>query len=80
MEKLDDLLGPLPGVVELSHPDQIIGFSAEDRLDLSSLSLGADSIQMEQLNPSSWMLFATGTDLAVEIRTGQIGFEQILMV
>ncbi|MBT65900.1 MAG: hypothetical protein CMN98_02010, partial [Synechococcus sp. NP17] len=63
-----------------ANPDQIIGFSAEDRLDLSSLSLGADSIQMEQLNPSSWMLFATGTDLAVEIRTGQIGFEQILMV
>ena len=63
-----------------ANPDQIIGFSAEDRLDLSSLSLGADSIQMEQLNPSSWMLFATGTDLAVEIRTRQIGFEQILMV
>ena len=63
-----------------ANPDQIIGFSAEDRLDLSSLTLGADSIQLEQLNPSSWMLFATGTDLAVEIRTGQIGFEQILLV
>ena len=62
-----------------ANPDEIIGFSADDRLDLSSLSLGTDSIQLEQLNPSSWMLFATGTDLAVEIRTGQIGFEQILL-
>ena len=62
-----------------ANPDQIIGFSAEDRLDLSSLSLGADSIQLEQLNPSFWMLFATGTDVAVEIRTGQFGFEQILL-
>ncbi|QNI54246.1 hypothetical protein SynBIOSE41_01734 [Synechococcus sp. BIOS-E4-1] len=61
------------------NPDEIIGFSADDRLDLSSLSLETGSIQLEQLNPSSWMLSATGTDLAVEIRTGQIGFEQILL-
>ncbi|WP_114993745.1 DUF1996 domain-containing protein [Synechococcus sp. UW179A] len=61
------------------NPDEIIGFSAEDRLDLSSLNLGTGSIQLEQMNPSSWMLSATGTDLAVEIRTGQIGLEQILL-
>ena len=63
----------------LDNPDEIIGFSADDRLDLSSLNLGTESIQLEQRNPSSWMLFATGTDLAVEIRTGQIGLEQILL-
>ena len=62
-----------------ANPDQIIGFAADDRLDLSALNLVADVIQLEQLNPSSWMLSATGTDLAVGIRTGQIGLEQILL-
>ena len=62
-----------------ANPDQIIGFAADDRLDLNALNLVADVIQLEQLNPSSWMLSATGTDLAVGIRTGQIGLEQILL-
>ncbi len=61
------------------NPDEIIGFAADDRIDLSALNLAADVIQLEQMNPSSWMLSAIGTDLAVEIRTGQIGLEQILL-
>ena len=61
------------------NPDKIIGFSTDDRLDLSSLNLGTGAIQLEQLGPGSWMLFASETDLAVEIRTRQIGFEQILL-
>ena len=61
-------------------PDEIVGFSSDDRLDLTALKLEPESIQLEQINPSSWIVSATETELAVNIRTGQIEMSQIMLI
>ena len=63
----------------LANPDRIVGFSVDDRLDLSSLGLEANSIQINQLNSSTWKVGSFGTDLAVEIQTGSISLDQVLL-
>ena len=61
-------------------PDEIVGFSSDDRLDLTALKLEPELIQLEQINPSSWIVSATDTELAVNIRTGQIEMNQIMLI
>ena len=50
--------------------------SGNDRLDLRSLSLRAEFIQLDELNPSSWTLNAKEPNLTIEIRNGNKRFEK----
>ncbi|MCH9761065.1 MAG: DUF1996 domain-containing protein, partial [Actinomycetia bacterium] len=63
----------------IAAPDEIIGFGAEDRLDLRGLNLSPTSIQLEQQGPAAWFVRADGTDLGVRIRTDELTADQIIL-
>ncbi len=63
----------------IAAPDEIIGFGAEDRLDLRGLNLSPTSIQLQQQGPAVWFVRADGTDLGVRIRTDELTADQIIL-
>ncbi|MGB0878703.1 MAG: M10 family metallopeptidase C-terminal domain-containing protein, partial [Mycobacterium sp.] len=60
-------------------PDEIIGFGAGDRLDLTALNLSPTSIQIQQRGASAWFVRADGTNLEVRIRTDELTVDQIIL-
>ncbi len=61
----------------LLAPDLIYGFAAEDRLDLSALSLGADQVQISGSAADGWLVTAEGSELAVRILSEGLSSTQI---
>ena len=63
----------------IAAPDEIVGFGAEDRLDLRGLNLSPTSIQIQQQGPAAWFVRADGTDLGVRIRTDELTADHIVL-
>ena len=61
----------------LLAPDLIVGFAAEDRLDLSALGLGADQVQIGGSAADGWLVTAEGSELAVRILSDALSSTQL---
>jgi len=61
----------------LLAPDLIVGFAAEDRLDLSALGLGADQVQIGGSAADGWLVTAEGSELAVRVLSDALSSTQL---